>query len=316
VCPICGKTAYIQYADLYDDRYGFPDTFGLHHCPSCGHRYIAGSFEPDFLRKLYTDYYPRSSYDLAAHRPHQAIGKLKAWLTGARALAFRWVPKDVRVLDIGCGFGETLGYHRARGCDVYGVEADENILRVAERCGYNVHAGLFDPSLYEADFFDYVTMDQVIEHVNDPVETLRGVEKVLKPGGTLVLSTPNAEGLGARILGHRWVNWHIPYHQHFFSRASMLAAAEKAGLELSSSRSITHAAWLYYQWVHLLTRPDPGIASSFWSPGARNSISTKICIKLLRLTHYSLFNHIVARIVDVFGRGDNRIFILRKKLSL
>ena len=302
-----------MYDGKYDDRYAFPGLFKLLRCQCCGHGFIDTTFDKDFLRKLYTEYYPRSSYNVEAHQPHKEIRAFRAWLTGARALAFRWIPRNVRVLDIGCGFGETLGYHRARGCDAFGVEADENILRIAERYGYDVHAGLFDPSLFEPGSFDYVTLDQVIEHVNDPVDTLRGIAHVLRPKSTLILSTPNADGWGAHLFGRYWINWHVPYHQHFFSRASLTLAAEKANLELVEVRSVTPSVWLYYQWVHLMTRPGQGVLSSFWSPGARRTLKDKICIKLLRLLHYSLIDHFAARIADYFNAGDNRVFVFRKK---
>jgi SAM-dependent methyltransferase len=193
---------------------------------------------------------------------------------------------------IGCGFGETLGYHRARGCEAFGVEADENILRVAQQYGYDVHAGLFDPSLFEPESFDYVTLDQVIEDVNDPVDTLQGITHVLRPGGSLILSTPNVDGWGAHLFGSYWINWHVPYHQHFFSRSSLVIAAEKAELELVEVRSVTPSVWLYYQWVHLLTRPVRGVLSSFWSSTANKGLMDTFCIKGLRLLHYSLLNHL------------------------
>jgi len=172
----------------------------------------------------------------------------------------------VRVLDLGCGFGESLGYHAARGCDVYGVEADENIRRVVEKFGYKVHVGLFDDRVYEPEFFDYVTMDQVIEHVTDPLLTLRGVARILKSGGKAILSTPNANGWGAKIFGRRWINWHAPYHLQFFSRDSMRIAAEQAGFEVTQVKTITNSEWLFYQWIHLVTYPKLGEPSWFWSP--------------------------------------------------
>jgi SAM-dependent methyltransferase len=78
---------------------------------------------------------------LEDYKPHEDLSGFKAWLNGAYSSPFRWVPKNVRVLDIGCGFGESLGYYKAQGCETYGVEVDENIRRVAENFGYNVHDG-------------------------------------------------------------------------------------------------------------------------------------------------------------------------------
>lgn len=311
ICSICGSsTFYIN--PLYDDRYGYPGVFSLFGCKGCGHKFLSVSSTPDFLKRLYTDYYPRSTFDLDHYCQSKEVKGAFAWFNGEKRYAYSWVPRNVRVLDIGCGFGETLGYHKARGCDVYGVEADENIRRVAERFGYKVHVGLFNPDIYEPDFFDYVTMDQVIEHVTDPVETLRGVSKVLKQGGVAVLSTPNSNGWGARVFGKRWINWHAPYHIQHFSLKSMKIAAEKAGLLLEKVKTITSSVWLHCQWLHLLTYPKEGEPSGFWSPKGNLSLKQKIAIQLLSLVHKTKLNHLITRLFDFFNVGDNLLFILRK----
>lgn len=310
-CVICGSTLS-QFKTLYDDRFGYPGTFAILTCSTCGHKSLDAEFGADELGRLYTEYYPRSLYSLDGYKPHGQLGAFQSWLNGSRSCAYRWVPPRVRILDIGCGFGETLGYHRERGCDVYGVEADENIRRVAEKFDYNVHVGLFDPAVYEPGFFDYVTMDQVIEHVTDPVQTLREIATVLKPGGHAILGTPNANGWGALLFGERWVSWHIPYHLHFFSRKSIELAAEQAGFELELVRTVTSSEYLHLQWNHMAFRPDPEVRSRFWVPQT-NTRFQKMVFKLLGFVHQVKFNHVVTRVFDALGIGDNYLFILRKR---
>jgi SAM-dependent methyltransferase len=264
------------------------------------------------MTNLYTDYYPRSTFNLEEYKPYQEVTGFTAWLDGAYRSAFRWVPKNVSVLDIGCGFGETLGYHKVRGCDVYGVEADENIRRIAEKYGFKVHVGLFTPDMYESDFFDYVTMDQVIEHMIDPVVTLQGVARVLKPGGVAILSVPNAAGWGAKTFGRRWINWHAPYHLHHFSLRSVKMAAEKAGLAVEEVKTITSSDWLHLQWIHLLMFAKIGEPSPFWSPRGRRSFKNGLILRFLHYFHVTRVNHIITRFFDAIGRGDNYLFFMRK----
>lgn len=311
-CPIC-ETDCSEYLNLYDDRYGFSGYFLLASCKRCGHKSLQGSFEPDLLTKLYTDYYPRTTFNLDQYKPHKEVYGVKAWFDGLYCSAFRWVPKNVRVLDIGCGFGETLGYYQSRGCRAYGVEVDENIRRVADKFGYKIHVGLFDSNLYESNFFDYITMDQVIEHVSDPLETMRGIAKVLKPGGVAILSTPNSDGWGAKVFGRYWINWHVPYHCQFFSVNSMKLVAEQAGLSLERVKTITNTEWLYYQWIHLLAFPKMGKPSIFWSPLMDRGFKEKVLFKLVALSRLSKMNHIITRFFDALGMGDNYLFFLRKK---
>ena len=310
-CRICGANSSIKN-HLNDDRYGYTGIFPLLKCASCGHKFLQAEFSPESLRDLYTNYYPRSTFDLEGYQPYQECDGFKAWFDGEESSTFRWVPQNVCVLDIGCGFGESLGYYQARGCDVYGVEADENIRRVAEKFDYKVHVGLFDASVYEENFFDYVTMSQVIEHVTDPVQILCGVARILKPGGVAILSTPNAGGWGARVFGRRWINWHAPYHLQFFTLQSMRIAAEQAGLVLEKAITITPSAWLHYQWIHLLSCPPEGVVSPFWAPGGKWSFMQKVALRTLEIVHRCKINHVITRIFDTLGMGDNRLYFLRK----
>jgi len=290
---------------LYDDRYGYPGSFQMVVCNICGHRTLQGNFSSEEIRKLYSEYYPRSSFAIENFRPARGAFGFNAWLSGIKRCAYLWVPENVRVLDIGCGFGETLAYHKARGCEVYGVEADENILRVAKMFGFNVHFGIFDPNRYEADFFDYVTLDQVIEHVTDPVETLCGITRVLKPEGTVILSTPNASGWGAKLFGRRWINWHVSFQ-------SMRLASEKAGLKVVHIMTLTSSEWLLYQWIHLLSFPKMGEPSSFWSPKGKRNTKTRLILGLLAQGHRTRINHVLTRLFDALGIGDNILILLRK----
>jgi 2-polyprenyl-3-methyl-5-hydroxy-6-metoxy-1,4-benzoquinol methylase len=311
-CKICGCELAISISGVYDDRYGYPGHFDLYRCRRCGHRSLDVQMSPEDISSLYTEYYPRSAFDLTRYSPAKEIKGFRSWLNGEKRSAYCWVPEGVRVLDIGCGFGETLGYHKARKCEVYGVEADENIRRVAEKFGFKVHVGIFDPDKYAPDYFDYVTMDQVIEHVTDPLATMRGIAKVMKIGGTAILSTPNAGGWGARLFGRRWINWHAPYHIQHFSRTSMTFAAQQAGLSVEKVKTITSSEWLYYQWIHLLTCPDTGEPSPFWSQKRIGGAKTKLFIKILSRVHLYKINHIITRFFDALGIGDNYLFFLRK----
>jgi len=311
-CPICGSAFSSDIGDVHDDRYGYSGYFLLRRCLECSHVYLDAAFTSEKLSELYSDFYPRSSFRLDDYHPHKERTGLMAWLDGTRSSAFRWVPPNVSVLDIGCGFGETLGYHKARGCEVYGVDADQNIRRVADRFGFKVHVGLFNPDNYEPSSFDYVTMDQVMEHVQEPIEMLRGIERALKPGGIAILSMPNVEGWGAKLFQRRWINWHAPYHIQFFSARSMRHGLEKTGLILDRVVTVTSSHWLHYQWLHLLTYPPEGVPSKFWAKNGKYGFSQKMAITLLTLAHRTKVNHLITRAFDMVGMGDNRLYFLRK----
>lgn len=310
-CPVCASEMDSRGL-LHDDRYGYPGDYTLYFCDSCSHYKLDAEMTSVQLTDMYTNYYPRSEMDVTKWSPPKEEPRLRRWWLGLDSSAFRWVPPNVRVLDIGCGFGQSLGYHRARGCDVYGVEADENIRRVAEEYGLNVKVGLFDAHNYETDSFDYVTLDQVIEHVAEPIAFLGGVNRVLKPGGMAVVSTPNVQGWGARLFRKKWVHWHAPYHQQFFSMESMRIAANQTGFEVFDVKTITNSEWLHYQWLHLLTYPLPGIPSAFWSTRVRAGKVRRVFIRGLKIIHRLKVNHLVTRLFDFIKLGDNQVYFLRK----
>jgi len=300
-CCICKKDNINKSFTLYDDRYAYPGLFKLMDCQNCGHKFLVGiELSSEVLTDLYTNYYPRSELNLENYKQIQEKKGLLSWLDGEKSSVFRWVPKKVRILDIGCGFGQSLGYHESRGCEVYGVEADENIRRVADKFGYNVHVGLFDSNVYDEKFFDYVSMDQVLEHVVDPIDVLKGIAKILKDDGKLIVSVPNASGWGAKVFGRKWINWHTPYHLHFYSEKSIQIAAKEAGLEVVEAKTVTPSAWLHYQWLHLLTYPKSGEPSSFWAGSTCGNPSAlsfqKRILSLFLSAFYKLkVNHLITR---------------------
>jgi hypothetical protein len=142
---------------------------------------------------------------------------------------------------------------------------------------------------------------------------LRGVAAVLRPGGTAVVSTPNVDGWGRRVFRRRWIHWHIPYHQQFFSRRSVSLLARSAGLEVESVRTLTCSDWLHYQLAHLATSPAPGAPSPFWTTRARPTGLARLALAALHPLRISKLLHVITRALDGMGVGDNLLVVLRKR---
>ncbi|HYK94612.1 MAG TPA: methyltransferase domain-containing protein [Candidatus Dormibacteraeota bacterium] len=311
-CPICGGRTAPAQNGMYDDRYGHPGLYDWRRCTRCGHTFIDAEFTTEELGQLYSDWYPRATQRYEDLPPLARTTGFAAWLGGERHAAHSWVPRDVAVLDIGCSFGRTLALHVSRGCTAVGVEADAHAVAEARRQGLSVTHGLFDPAAYAPASFDYVTMDQVLEHANDPVAFLRGVAFVLKPGGIAVISTPNVASYGAKIFGARWINWHTPYHLNLFTKSSLRRLAGDVGFEVRSIRTITASAWLRYQWIQLFTRPQPGEPHPFWDPKrSPRRLGRWVRISARLLDKAKAF-HVVTRVADGLGGGDNLLAILVK----
>jgi 2-polyprenyl-3-methyl-5-hydroxy-6-metoxy-1,4-benzoquinol methylase len=317
-CPICQSNRTKFLFESYDIFYGYPDSFELDQCKDCGHIFLIGDFTPEMLSDLYTNYYPRRNFDIDRYEPYTESTGFFAWLDGDRALCHRWVPENVRVLDIGCGLCETLGYHKNRGCEVYGVEADENTAKIAERYGFNVHVGLFDANNYEKNFFDYVTMNWVLEHCVNPEETLRQVYSILKPGGKLIFAIPNLFCISRYTFGRLWHSWHTPYHLHMYSQQSVRLLLKKTQFQYDGSKSLTISNVLLDQWATLFIYGKKGQKSQWASsPSAvvyLDEEQEKIWfVRLFRLLEKARIHSWLMRFADSIGMGDDRIYFATKK---
>jgi len=113
---------------------------------------------------------------------------------GSRAdIALKLLDKGDRLLDIGCGDG-TLGYFaKNKYKEVYGVDISEEALKIAKKRDIIVEkVNLNEEKLpFENDYFDAVTCLDVIEHVFEPRDLIKEINRVLKRGGILIISTPN-----------------------------------------------------------------------------------------------------------------------------
>ena len=80
------------------------------------------------------------------------------------------------------------------------------------------------------DFFDIITMWEVIEHLEQPMPLLFSLRKYLRPGGVIVFSTPNVESFWAKILRDKWDGFHMPeHHLTYFTKTLLENALSRAG---------------------------------------------------------------------------------------
>lgn len=138
-----------------------------------------------------------------------------------------------RLLDVGCATGVFLEVAREEGWTGEGMDISEFALARTRAKGFTAHRGTLPGiDLPEAQY-DVVTLWDVIEHVPDPAATLGACRRLLKPGGLLAISTPDAGSLLARVLRGRWLGFRsIDEHLYFFTRSTMSAMLVKEGFEV------------------------------------------------------------------------------------
>ena len=227
-CALCGD-------DRYDPLFR-KKGYALVACRSCRLAYIANPPSSDAIAALYVsddDYHgalrdpanPEARRMRAIARQHLRFLK--------RAVA---APHGLKLLDIGCSTGLFLDEARTAGFDVHGTELSPQSGEFArDHFGLPVHVGDWRDAGYPDNSFDVVTLFDVIEHLADPQAELMAIRRLLKPGGILLQSTPDIDGLFPRLsflLANRldyWPHPEPPYHLFQFSRRTLSLLTEKAG---------------------------------------------------------------------------------------
>ncbi len=135
-----------------------------------------------------------------------------------------------RVLDVGCGLGFLLSGIDSRW-EKHGVEISQFAARHAGQHG-TVRCGTLHDAHYADGYFDVVVAYHVIEHVADPVGLVREMYRVLRPGGTLMVGTPDFDSACARRFGDRFRLLSDQTHISLFSEASLRRLLEDEGLQV------------------------------------------------------------------------------------
>ena len=135
-----------------------------------------------------------------------------------------------RILDVGCGLGHLLSGVNPEW-ERHGVEISEYAAERAATHG-TIVTGDLQSACYPDAWFDVVTLYHVIEHMEDPVAELREIRRVLRPGGWLVVGTPNFDSACARRYGDRFRMLHDKTHISLFSAESLRRLLEDHGFNV------------------------------------------------------------------------------------
>jgi len=145
--------------------------------------------------------------------------------------------RGTNLLDIGCAQGFFLFSASKAGYTTKGIEISQDAAAYAiKEFGLDVEAKPFEELRFPENSFDVVTLWQVLEHVPYPLMVLKEVYRILKPGGLVVASTPNIEGIPAKILRKKW--WDIKrLHINQFTTKTLADILHNAGFKKMSSVS-------------------------------------------------------------------------------
>jgi 2-polyprenyl-3-methyl-5-hydroxy-6-metoxy-1,4-benzoquinol methylase len=223
------------------------DGYRIVRCGGCRHLYVSPRPSTDVIREIYgEEYFENPAFENTDHdayfgymdylRDRERI-QIRLSEVLARIKRHEW---HGRLLDVGCGLGFFVEVAQSEGWDAWGVELNKHAVDWAnEHVTDRVLYGTVDTLDFPDASFDCVTMFDVIEHLDDPRNDLQDVWRVLRPGGLLVLVTPDAGALVSRALGAHWLEMkRAPEHLHFFSVDSLARLLQLSGFTAFEWHSI------------------------------------------------------------------------------
>ena len=137
-----------------------------------------------------------------------------------------------KILDVGCATGFVLDEAKKQGWEAHGVELSGWAVHFAkERFDLDVFKGTIKQARFPYNYFDAIVMNDSIEHLTHPKETLEEIRRVLKTDGVLCISTPDIDSFLSGFLGARW--WGIQQsHLYYFSRKTLSKMLDVAGFKV------------------------------------------------------------------------------------
>jgi len=205
--------------------------FYLVQCPSCGLAYVGN---PPSKAEIKRSYSFDSGYHSTFADENSPESRLFLELGRQKCALLQRYKSTGRILDVGCSAGFFLKACLANGWETYGVELSQDTADIAmKRYGLSVTVGSLEETDFPSEYFDAVTLWDVLEHVEYPMQTLSEVHRLLRPGGVLGLTTPNISGLFPRMtynvakLIHFWPHPAPPGHLFQFSKSTLLRSLEQ-----------------------------------------------------------------------------------------
>jgi 2-polyprenyl-3-methyl-5-hydroxy-6-metoxy-1,4-benzoquinol methylase len=225
-CDLCGK----------DDAEPLltKNSYRIVRCRACGLVYVNPRPRTTALAAL---------YDEDSFQHNQATrAEDDAWRKIARArldLIDREKPDRGRLLDVGCSTGLFMDVAQEGGWKVSGIDLSVGSINYSKKRGFDARLATIETQDFAPGTFDAITMFDSIEHMPSPMRALRIVSSLLAPGGVVMITTPNIEGLFPqltwKLLGRTvgaWEHPGPPGHIYQFGRSTMTAALDRTGFRI------------------------------------------------------------------------------------
>lgn len=201
--------------------------FRILRCGVC--RLMAVENIPEDLRPYYNEGYFTGDTSLDGYMDYDFEKRIsqQSYLNFLNKIrSFVSKDKGVKLFEVGCATGFFLKLASENGWEAEGIDISEYAVKKAIVSGLNVSVGTMDTYMTDKKF-DAVVMQDVIEHVKDPLNLVNKAREILGEHGVLALTTPDSGSLWARVWGKRWHAFVPPQHLFYFSAANLKTLLEK-----------------------------------------------------------------------------------------
>ena len=182
-----------------------------------------------------------------------------------------------KLLDVGCGSGQFLYEMKQFGMDVYGIEPGK-----ITKSNLNIKPDLIKAK-YKKESFDLITMNHVLQHVDNPKEMIKDIHKILKQDGLFIVSISNLRSLAHALFKEDWFQLDIPRHLFNISDKRLIRFLEENGFKVIKNRHNS--------------RPNQFVMSLFFKFGVKRR--SGVLNRILEVTFLPL-----TLIVNIFKIGD------------
>jgi len=229
-CPLCNSDHQQLFSNLKDLEYNCGKTFNFSKCTKCSFVWLNPTPSQESLNSFYPSNY--HGFNTQSNFVIKNLYKLVNYFRLKKYSDFLKKPKS-NLLDVGCADANYFDTLKKISPHVYctGVENNQEIVSKAREYGRNVKLG----TIYDLDQslkYDLIIMNNLIEHVRDPVQELRKAGSLLNSGGVIFIETPNTDSWDFKLFKRYWGGLHTPRHTFLFNPRSINALCKLTKLKV------------------------------------------------------------------------------------
>lgn len=239
------------------DPYFVKKTWQIARCPSC--KLMAVENMPADLSPYYSEGYFTGDVTLDGYIDYDLDKEVtkKTYLDYLDVIG-KYIQKQAQInmFEVGCATGFFMDLARQRGWETGGIDISEYAIKKAREKGLAASATTLE-SYQSEKKFDVIVMQDLIEHVKDPVDVINRAKNLLAENGLLLFTTPDAGSLWAKVWNKKWHAFVPPQHLFYFSAKNLGSILEKNGFQVIHTAH--HGKWfaipyiirLLYSWTGL-----------------------------------------------------------------